>query len=140
MKSIIPQTEDVIDISGNYKPAKISEQEAIKIFEEAKKQEAVKSFDSSELFKKMKQEWEQLQQNPSSVDDQIKAQLDMLQQINNNAFDEANIGPDGQEITNPTEIGRIMQEMLKKQKNSADISGSNVTAQYRSQGEPFQDP
>jgi len=61
----------------------------------------------------------------------------MLQQINNNAFDESNIGPDGQEITNPTEIGRIMQEMLKKQKTSADTSTSNVTVEYRSQGEPF---
>ena len=34
----------------------------------------------------MKQEWETLQQNPTAVDDQIKAQLEILEQINNSAF------------------------------------------------------
>ncbi len=61
----------------------------------------------------------------------------MLQQINNNAFNESTVGPDGQETTNPSEIGKIMQEMLKKQKTSAENAVSNVQAVYRSLGDPY---
>ena len=34
----------------------------------------------------MKEEWAQLQQDPSSIDDQITKQLGMLEDIDSNAF------------------------------------------------------
>lgn len=66
-------------------------------------------YDSSELYRKMREEWASLQNNPSTVDDQIRSQLEMLEQINNNAFNEVASG-----ATNPNEIGKMMQVMMKK--------------------------
>lgn len=72
---------------------------------------------------RMKAEWETLQNNPSDVDDKIKAQLDMLEQINNNAFNEENIASPSSlekvdagasQNSNPSEIGKIMQDMMRK--------------------------
>ena len=66
-------------------------------------------YDSSVLYRKMREEWESLQNNPSALDDQIKNQLEMLEQINNNAFNEK--GKEGQ--TNASEIGKLMQAMMR---------------------------
>ena len=68
----------VIDLSGNYVADKTSELEAHKIITAVKKKEAL-NYEKSELFQKMKAEWEALQHDPSAVDDQIKSQLDMLE-------------------------------------------------------------
>ena len=88
----------------------------------------------------MKSEWEALQNDPSQVDEKIRAQLEMLEQINNNAFVSEKTGEAGEELkTNPTEIGRIMKDMMRNQRQSAE-NGSSVTVEYRSKGEAFQDP
>ena len=69
----------------------------------------------------MKAEWEALQQDPNSVDEQIKTQLDMLEQINKNAFNKTDVAKDlglntseaAAENTNATEIGKAMQEAMR---------------------------
>ena len=87
----------------------------------------------------MKAEWEALQNNPSAVDEQIRAQLDMLESINNNAFEAEATGVDGEKKINPSEIGKMMQDMMKKQRTQAD-GGASITVEYRSKGDAFQDP
>lgn len=73
---------------------------------------------------RMKAEWETLQNNPSDVDDKIKAQLDILEQINNNAFnqelmssantlEEVEAGASQKDNSNPSEIGKMMQKMMR---------------------------
>ena len=61
----------VIDLSGNYDADKLREIEAQKLAKHAMKANEDKKFDESALFIQMKAEWAELQQNPSSIDDQI---------------------------------------------------------------------
>ena len=68
------------------------------------------------------------------MDQQIQAQLEMLENINNNAFH--NQQKDGSAEPNTSEINKLMQEMIKKGQHTSDLK---VTAEYRSRGEPFQD-
>ena len=121
------------------KADKKDEIEAQQILKDAKKR-AFANMEQSEQFIKMRAEWEALQKSPSDVDDQIRAQLAMLEQINNNAFGGAAAG-DGEAgpQTNSAQIGKMVQEMMQKQRATADGQAS-VTAAYRSRGEPFQDP
>ena len=76
----------IVDLSGNYQADKTQEVEAHKIVAAAKKRE-VENLEKSELFQKMKAEWQALQQDPSSVDHEIRNQLEMLEQINKSAFE-----------------------------------------------------
>jgi len=53
-----PKTQEIIDVTGNMSEDKIAEMEAQNIFAAAKKRDADQTkFDSSELIKKMKDEW-----------------------------------------------------------------------------------
>ena len=68
----------------------------------------------------MKEEWAQLQQNPSSIDDQITKQLGMLEDIDSSAFRnilgeaDAYAGEEEEDPrTNPAQMGRIMKEVEK---------------------------
>ena len=67
----------------------------------------------------MKAEWAQLQQNPSSIDDQITKQLGMLEDIDSSAFRnilgeaDAYAGEEDDPRTNPAQMGRIMKEVEK---------------------------
>ena len=61
----------------------------------------------------------------------------MLETINNSAFNEGVVGEDGQAVTNTDEIGKMMHEMIRQGQAKGSL---NVTAEYRSRGEPFQDP
>jgi len=130
-----PKTREVIDVTGNMGEKQEKDVEAYRIFEEAQTRKKLEDkFDSSKLFLKMKQEWRQLQENPSSLDAQIQAQLEMLDTINNSAFNE---GINGEAVANQEEIGKMMHEMLIKGQAGSSMS---VTAEFRSRGEPFQDP
>jgi len=73
-----PKTEEIIDLSGNY-PEKAEELKKNALNAATEEELPKNHYDSSELFLKMRQEWESLQNNPSAVDDQIKAQLKMLE-------------------------------------------------------------
>lgn len=65
--------KNLIDLSGNYRVEKSAEIEANKIFKEVKKQKQDDyNYEQSEVFLKMKAEWQALQQDPSAIDDQIK--------------------------------------------------------------------
>ena len=55
-----PKKDQVIDLSGNYQADKTQEVEAHKIVAAAKKRE-VENLEKSELFQKMKAEWQALQ-------------------------------------------------------------------------------
>jgi len=56
-------------VTGNLSEKQRAEMEAQKVFEDAKKKQAqAKNFDSSELFTRMKVEWEQLQSDPTALD------------------------------------------------------------------------
>ena len=122
-------------MSGNYKDNEKAVLEASK--NKATEEEIPKAteFDSSKLFKRMKAEWEALQHNPSSVDDKIKAQLEMLEQINNSAFDKET--GEARKVE-PSELGKMMQNMMKQQVTAADEQ--SVSAEYKSRGEAFMDP
>ena len=75
------------------------------------------------------------------MDEQIRAQLEMLEQINNNAFSggSAAAQADGQPPeTNPTEIGKMMTAMLKQQKEKAEQQAT-ISVEYKSGGAPFMD-
>ena len=102
------------------KADKKDEIEAQQILRDAKKR-AFANMEQSEQFMKMRAEWEALQKSPSDVDDQIRAQLAMLEQINNNAFGGAAAG-DGEAgpQTNSAQIGKMVQEMMQKQRATAD--------------------
>ena len=128
-----PKTQEIIDVSGNLSEAQRAEMEAQQVFENAKKkQEAAKNFDQNELFKRMKVEWDQLQANPTELDAQIKAQLDMLQQIDNTALAANTV-----ETEEQTEASKLVQKVIEEQ--SKNVGTTSITAEYRSKGEPFLD-
>ena len=82
-----PKTQEIVNIRGEVDEKMAQEISAQKIFAKNLEEKNAAKLDDSELFKKMREEWESLQKGQSSIDDQIKMQLDMLDQINKKAFD-----------------------------------------------------
>ena len=69
MTTAKPPGQQVIDLSGNYRQEDQAEElNAHKIIKNVKKKEA-ENYEKSELFQKMKAEWEALQHNPSAIDE-----------------------------------------------------------------------
>lgn len=88
--------------------------------------------ENNKLYKKMKAEWEELKSAQSSVDDKIRTQLDMLDQINNSTL---------ADLSAEASSGALQQQMralMRKQQQTAQ-GQAEVRAEYISRGEPFMD-